>query len=102
MSQATTVAQFFTDLVEATDKTQEQIAREAGFPHSNVISMIKKGKTRLPMGRIKGVALALGASEFSLLCLCLQEYQPETWELIRPHLSKLAEPTTDHQSTTTH
>lgn len=99
MNQTTaTVAQLFTNLVEATDKTQEQIAREVGFPHSNIISMLKKGRARLPMGRIKSVARALGTDEFSLLCHCLQEYQPETWELIRPHLPE----STDHQSTTAH
>jgi transcriptional regulator with XRE-family HTH domain len=47
-------------------KTQAQVAKEAGFPHPNMLSMIKHGKSRLPLERIPALA---GASEIDVAIL---------------------------------
>src|SRR5690606_23967372 len=57
-------------------KTQQQIAREAGFPRSNMLSMIKKGKTRLPLERVPALAKALEIDPAVLFRVALKELWP--------------------------
>jgi transcriptional regulator with XRE-family HTH domain len=62
-------------------KTQAQVADEAGFPQRNLLSMIRSGQTRLPLERIRGLAKALEINQNHLFRLALQEYQPHIKEL---------------------
>jgi transcriptional regulator with XRE-family HTH domain len=57
-------------------KTQAQVAREAGFPHPNMVSMIKHGKSRLPLERIPALAEALEIDAALLFRLTLSENWP--------------------------
>lgn len=58
-------------------KNQEQIAIETGFTRSNVLTMIKQGRTRMPMDKIDAFAKACGRPPEKLLRTALREYQPE-------------------------
>jgi len=73
------VSLHFSALVEASHKTQLEIAREAGFGSPNTISMIKTGKTRLPIARIPALAKALNSDPLELFSIALEEYEPEIW-----------------------
>lgn len=86
MTHAITVAEFITHHVEASPKTQKRIAEEAGFPRSNVLSMIKTGETKMPLARVPALAAALGVDELEFLSLCLKEYEPDVWSVIKRHL----------------
>jgi transcriptional regulator with XRE-family HTH domain len=77
-----TVAEFLTDRIAASDKTQREIAEECGFEHANMITMVKTGQSRLPMNRIGAMAKSLEVDPAHLLRLVLMEYQPETWTSI--------------------
>lgn len=79
------VASFISERIAFCEKTQVQIAKEIGITHPNFLSMIKTGKTKLPLSRVAAVAMALETDPFQLLTMCLAEYQPDTWEVIRPY-----------------
>ena len=57
-------------------KAQAQVASEAGFPHPNMVSMIKHGKSRLPLERVPALAEALEIDPAHLFRLTLAENWP--------------------------
>ena len=57
-------------------KTQAQVAKEAGFPHPNMLSMIKHGKSRLPLERVPALAEALEIDAALLFRTILAENWP--------------------------
>ena len=57
-------------------KTQAQVAREAGFPRANMLSMIKYGKSHLPLQRVPALAEALEIEPALLFRLALSENWP--------------------------
>lgn len=78
----TTAAEFIADRLASIDKTQRQVAEECGFNKPNIITMFKKGSTKIPTNRIGPLAKALGADPAHLLRLVMTEYLPDTWEAI--------------------
>lgn len=71
------VATYFAALVDASPKTQDEIAKEAGFESSNTISMMKTARTRIPLARIPALAKALDADTNQLFATALEAYEPE-------------------------
>lgn len=71
------VAKYFAALLDASPKTQETIARECGIDSANAISMMKTGKTRIPLARIPALAESLGTDAARLFEVALQAYEPE-------------------------
>jgi transcriptional regulator with XRE-family HTH domain len=57
-------------------KTQAQVAKEAGFPHPNMLSMVKHGKSRLPLERVPALAEALEIDAALLFRTVLAENCP--------------------------
>lgn len=78
-----TVAEYITWQVDLCGKKQFEIAEQAGFPKPNIITMIKQGKTKLPLEKIGRFAKALEVDPIHLFKLCLSEYMPETWAEIQ-------------------
>lgn len=76
------VAEYINTQLQLCGKPQKKIAEEAGFGKPNIITMIKQGKTNLPIDRIGRFAKALEIDAIHLLKMCLQEYHPENWEEI--------------------
>lgn len=76
------VAEFLKEKISLCGKTQKEIAEEIGFEKPNIITMLKQGKTKLPIGRIGPLARAIDADPAHLLRLVMSEYSPETWEAI--------------------
>lgn len=70
------VAQFITDAIETSGRSQQQIAEIAGFKQPNVISMLKAGKVKLPFERIRPLARALRVDHVELARLTIGEYEP--------------------------
>lgn len=86
MSTQCQVAQFVSEKIQTAGKSQKDIAEQAGFDNPNMITMIKQGKTKLPLAKVGPLAAALGTDPVHLLRLCLSTYQPETWAAIAPLL----------------
>jgi len=59
-------------------KNQVEIATEAGFVNTNMLSMIKSGKTRLPLDRVPALARALDCDPKFLFKLAIEQSGSET------------------------
>lgn len=80
------VAKFVRQRIQMLGKLQCEIAQEVGFDKPNIITMIKQGKTKLPLGKVGAMARALETDPVHLLKICLSTYHPETWAEIEPLL----------------
>lgn len=78
-----TVAEYLEAQINMCGKSQKQIAEEAGFPKPNIITMFKKGDTKLPLEKVGRFAKAIEVDPIHLFKLCMAEYQPETWNEIQ-------------------
>lgn len=77
-----TVAEYLTEQIRLSGKTQHEIANEAGFNKPNIISMFKKGETKLPLSKVGLMAKALGVDPVVLFRMVMNEYEPQTWQAI--------------------
>ncbi len=59
-------------------KTQAEIATQAGFTHPNMIAMLKSGATKLPLDRVPSLATALGCDPRLLFNLALDQLGGDT------------------------
>ncbi len=59
-------------------KNQVEIATQAGFVNTNMLSMIKSGKTRLPLDRVPSLAKALECDAKRLFQLAITQDGYET------------------------
>lgn len=82
------VARFIENRIRILGKQQTEIAAECGFEKPNMITMIKQGRTKLPLAKVGPMAKALEADPVQLLKLTMKEYMPETWAAIEPHLDE--------------
>lgn len=78
-----TVANYITQQIALSGRTQTEICLEIGYENTNVITMIKQGKTKLPVTKVKLIAKALGVDPVHLLRLVMTEYMPETFAVIQ-------------------
>lgn len=70
-------AEFLKNAIDRSTKSQMQIATESGFSRPNIITMLKQGKTRIPIARIPALAKSLEIPCQTLMTVCLSEYDPE-------------------------
>jgi hypothetical protein len=71
-----TVAELLTAQIAVCSKSQKDIADEMGFSKPNIITMFKKGHTKLPIDRVPEMADAIGLDKGRLMRLALREYFP--------------------------
>lgn len=81
-TKATTVAEYITAQIALSGKDQVQIAQECGFNKPNVITMIKQGKTKVPLERIGPIAKSLGVDPVYLMKMVIGEYMPTLLQAI--------------------
>lgn len=81
-TKATSVAEYITAQIMLCGKDQVQIAQECGFNKPNVITMIKQGKTKVPLERIGPLAKSLGIDPVFLFKMVIGEYLPTLMESI--------------------
>jgi transcriptional regulator with XRE-family HTH domain len=62
--------------IDASGKTQTEIAEEVGF-EQNFLSMIRNNKAKVPIGRILALADSLDIPREELLRKCLDAYDPD-------------------------
>lgn len=86
METTSQVARFIQRRIEETGQKQTDIAFKVGFEKPNVITMIKQGKTRLPLDKVGLMANALETDPTQLFQLCMEEYLPATWKVIAPFM----------------
>ncbi|MCZ8133804.1 MAG: XRE family transcriptional regulator [Rhodobacteraceae bacterium] len=80
---------------ELHNKTQADIAREAGFKNANFITMLKTGSAKLALERVPSLAQALQADPAHLMRLALEQtYGPK---MLRVFIELLGEPATANE-----
>ena len=94
--QPKSVAEYLTATIEASELSQKDIATAIGYDKPNMITMLKKGVTKLPINKVGPLAKTLGLDPTHLLRRVMVEYYPETWEAIEEIIS--APPLTDHEA----
>lgn len=63
--------------INASDKTQWEIANSLGYDNANIITMFKKGTTRVPPDKVAPLALALDIDPGELMREWFDTYMPE-------------------------
>jgi transcriptional regulator with XRE-family HTH domain len=76
------VAQYVSQQIDLCGKKQIELAAECGFDKPNIISMIKQGKTKVPINKIRLLAKALEIDEAEFMKLVLLEYHPDLLDAI--------------------
>jgi transcriptional regulator with XRE-family HTH domain len=84
---APTVAEYLDRQISKSRKSQIEIARVCGFETPNMITMLKQGRTKLPLAKVGPMARALEVDPAYLLRLALREYLPETYAAIETVMS---------------
>ncbi|MDH7453140.1 hypothetical protein QF205_08660 [Luteimonas composti] len=82
MTTSQDVADYLTTLIKRSGKTQALIARECGFATANMITMLKKNQSKIPLGRVPALAKSLGVDPGEMLNHCLQAYEPELYRVL--------------------
>lgn len=75
-------AELLAEAIEASGLTQREIADRVGFKSPNIISMLKKGETRVPLDRIPALAQTLGIDQAKFLLLAIEEYHSGIYEVL--------------------
>ena len=73
------IAKYLSDRIEEIQsvKNQREIAQEAGYDKPNIISMFKRGETKIPLDRIPALAKALNVSPAFMFRLAMEQYWPD-------------------------
>jgi transcriptional regulator with XRE-family HTH domain len=82
MSKKSDLAAFIAARIDSSTKTQSEIAAEAGLEHANFLSMVRNGRSRLPLGRTLALADALDVPQEDLLRRCLEAYEPQLYAIL--------------------
>lgn len=75
-------ARMLDEAIRVSPLTQAEIAKRAGFPKPNVLSMMKTGLTKVPLARIPALATILEIDRTAFLECALEEYHPEVHEVL--------------------
>lgn len=89
MTTESKVAEFIANRQLAMGMTNVEVAELVGYKNPNVISMIKKGNTKLPMEKVGLMAEALGTDPAKLLRMVMSEYSPDLLRVIEAALGNV-------------
>ena len=73
---------YLSRLLEISDKTQRKIAEECGYANPNIISMFKKGHTKVPVERVPAMAKALGVDPADMLRRAMRDTMPNVLQTV--------------------
>jgi transcriptional regulator with XRE-family HTH domain len=76
------IAEFITDAIAASPKSQREVADNMNLDNANLITMWKNGSSRVPLDRLHSLALALNVDAWFLVRLALLEYYPNLHRVI--------------------
>jgi hypothetical protein len=63
-------------------KCQREIAGDAGYDKPNILSMFKRGETKVPLDKVPALARALDVDPAHLLRLAIEQQMPEVVKII--------------------
>lgn len=71
------VSTYIASAIDRSPKTNAEIADEVKLQSANMISMIKQGRTKLPITRVVDFAKALDLDTEELFRMAMEEYMPD-------------------------
>lgn len=79
------IARYLTKQIDsvANEKSQREIAAEIGYDKPNMLSMIKRGESKVPLEKIPLLARSLHVDVGHLMRLAMEQYWPSMHEAIR-------------------
>lgn len=79
------IAKYLTKQIDAIShvKSQREIAAEIGYDKANIISMFKRGETKVPLDRVPALAKALFVDPAHLFRLALEQQYPEVHKSVK-------------------
>ncbi|CAG9229049.1 hypothetical protein [Burkholderia vietnamiensis] len=83
-------ADYISGLIGMSDKSQRQIAAEIGYSNPNMITMLKQGRTQVPINKVGPLAKSLGIDPVHLLRMVMLEKTPEVWEILEEIIGRNA------------
>jgi transcriptional regulator with XRE-family HTH domain len=75
-------AQMLAKAIDASGLTQRDIADRVGFKHTNVLTMMKQGVTRVPLHRIPALAQTLGMDQATFLLVAIEDYHKGVYDVL--------------------
>jgi hypothetical protein len=83
-----TVARYLSQQIALCGKNQRMIAEECGYANPNIVTMMKRGSTKMPLDKVALIAKSLEVDPRHLLRLVMNEYHPEAWSIIAENLGQ--------------
>lgn len=83
------VAEYLAFHLDASKRTQRDIANEIGYANANVLTMFKQGITKIPIAVAPRLAVALGVDPGHFLRMVIDEYMPDLLSEIEKHMGGL-------------
>ena len=77
------VAKYLEQQLSICGRSQLEISKDLGYANPNIITMIKKGATKVPLNKVALLAKSINVDPAYLLRLVMSEYSPEAWEAIK-------------------
>jgi hypothetical protein len=74
------------DAINESDLTQFELAKRLGYENANIISMFKKGTTRVPLDKVAPLARILNLDPGELLREWFHTYYPDALPAIEEHM----------------
>ena len=75
-----------TDLIDAKNIKQCDMAEALGFEKPNIITMFKDGTTKVPFNRVPSIAKYLGYDVKKMLDLWFEVYAPDDFAIIQKYM----------------
>lgn len=82
MPKSVSASDYLSRAIELSNKTQREIALAAGYDKPNVLSMMKTGVTKIPLGKAPVLAKACGVDPKVMLRVVMMDYYPDVWEVL--------------------
>jgi transcriptional regulator with XRE-family HTH domain len=68
------VAEYFSFYLHRSGKSHKKIAEALGIKNPNIVSMLKSGRTKIPLGRVAEIAECLDIPKQDFFLRCVAEY----------------------------
>ena len=89
MKKWTNFASYLAAQIDASDKTQREIASALGYARPNLITMFKQGLTKVPIEKVPALAKAIGLDPVHVLTLAMREYMPEVLRILHDNMGRV-------------
>lgn len=86
------VAGIISEALDRSPKMLKDIAAELGYPNANIITMFRKGATKVPIDKAPALANALGLEPSTFLREVLTEYAPNLLQALEGVHGRLPSP----------